>query len=385
MFHQHFNTPQRGGAIRSYYLATALARSGHQVTVITSSGTNTRRNETLEGIEVIYLPVPYNNRFKFYTRSWAFLRYAVAAIRAAYPYRRHEICYGISTPLTVGFCVMWMKVRHGMPYIFEVGDLWPDAPIELGYIENHLFKKLLFRFERSIYRGARTLVALSPAIEEAVRRKTPGVDVVLIPNMADVDFYRPESKKAELEERYQCAGKTVISYVGSLGAANGLGHLLECARASREAKLPFQFIVCGDGALLDSLQRDARTRDLDNVIFTGQLSRDGVKEVMNVTDVVFISYRNVTILETGSPNKYFDGLAAGKVVVVNFGGWIRKEVEDEQCGIYIDPMSPADFIEKVVPAMSNRERQQSMRRSARELAERKYSREKISRDFANLF
>ena len=48
-------------------------------------------------------------------------------------------------------------------------------------------------------------------------------------------------------------------------------------------------------------------------------NREGVKEVMNVTDATFICYKPVPILETGSPNKYFDGLAAGKLILINFG------------------------------------------------------------------
>jgi hypothetical protein len=70
---------------------------------------------------------------------------------------------------------------------------------------------------------------------------------------------------------------------------------------------------------------------------------------MNITDAAFVCYKNVPILETGSPNKYFDGLAAGKLIVINFGGWIRKEIEEKQCGIYADPQQPTDFVKKIRP------------------------------------
>ena len=54
---------------------------------------------------------------------------------------------------------------------------------------------------------------------------------------------------------------------------------------------------------------------------------------MNVTDATFICYKPVPILETGSPNKYFDGLARGKLILVNFGGWIKEEIEAKRCGV----------------------------------------------------
>lgn len=55
MFHQHFNTPEGGGAIRSYYLATALVQHGHHVTVITSHSGRERCEKTIEGVHIIYL------------------------------------------------------------------------------------------------------------------------------------------------------------------------------------------------------------------------------------------------------------------------------------------------------------------------------------------
>jgi glycosyltransferase involved in cell wall biosynthesis len=61
-----------------------------------------------------------------------------------------------------------------------------------------------------------------------------------------------------------------------------------------------------------------------------------------VTDVVFVSYRHAVILETGSPNKFFDGLAAGKMIMINFGGWLRLEIEKNNCGVYVNPKEPAE-------------------------------------------
>ncbi|MFZ6010103.1 MAG: glycosyltransferase WbuB, partial [Bacteroidota bacterium] len=79
ILHQHFNTPQKGGAIRSYYLAKALISEGMKVIVITAHNQNQYRNENVEGIDVHYLPVSYDNRFGFYKRSSSFLRYVAGA------------------------------------------------------------------------------------------------------------------------------------------------------------------------------------------------------------------------------------------------------------------------------------------------------------------
>lgn len=384
LIHQHFNTPQTGGAIRSYYLATALVGKGHRVAVITSCACSQGRHEEVEGIQVTYLPIPYNNRFNFFARSIAFLRFAFSAMRAAIPYRHYDICYAISVPLTVGLSARWLKWRYGMPYWFEVGDLWPDAPIELGFIRNRFFIWLLRRFERSTYRQATGVVALSEPIREAVLSKVPGCRVEIIPNMADCDFYIPQPKDPELEKRLGVTGKFVIAYVGALGMANGLHHLLACAAEAQRSLLPVSILVCGDGAMLQELKEEATKRNLSNISFTGFLDRAGVREIFQASDAVFVSYLPSPILETGCPNKYFDGLASGKLITVNFGGWIREEIERSGCGVYVAQKNPGSFVQQLQPFMIDKSRLQEAQSKARQLGQQRYSRRQIGERFAGL-
>lgn len=385
MFHQHFNTPEGGGAIRSYYLATALIQHGHRVTMITSGTCDTGNSMNIEGVHVIYLPVPYNNRFTFYARSRSFLRYVFAAIRAAAPYKDYDVAYGISAPLTVGICTRWMKFRYGMPYLFEVGDLWPDAPIQLGFIRNPMVQRALLALERSIYRHARSVVALSQPIADAIQKKLPGCRVDVISNMADVTFFQPEEKLPVVSAKYGAEDKFVISYIGALGVANGLHQLIDCAEACQRAQVPTQFILCGDGAMLDELKGMVAERGISNVLFAGFLNREGVREILSVSDAVFISYLPAPILETGCPNKYFDGLAAGKLIIVNFRGWIREEIESHGCGFYVDPAQPEQLADKVAPFINDRSQLKSCQQRSRALGESNYARENIGSLFAGLF
>lgn len=385
ILHQHFNTPEKGGAIRSYYLAKALVDAGMETIVITAHNEKHYKTETIEGIQVHYLPIAYDNRFGFAARSSSFLKYAWEAIRLASKFKGINYCYAISVPLTVGVAAMWIKKRYGIPYIFEVGDLWPDAPIQLGFIKNYFFQQALYRLEKSIYQSAESVVALSPAIKSALERKVPEKKIHLIPNMADTEFYKPELKLPQLEEKFGVRDKFVVSYIGAIGVANGLDYFLECANASRKAELPIRFLLCGDGALKERLRGNAKNLGLHNLLFIDFTNRKGVQEIMNVTDAVFVCYKNVSILETGSPNKYFDGLAGGKLIVINFGGWIRKEIEEIRCGIYVDPLQPMDFVKKINPFISDLKLFLQFKESARGLAERKYSRRLLSETFTQLF
>ncbi|MBX2940994.1 MAG: glycosyltransferase family 4 protein [Cyclobacteriaceae bacterium] len=383
MIHQHFKTPQSGGAVRSYYLAKALVGSGMEVVVITGHD-QPYKKEDVDGIEVHFLKVPYNNDFGFFKRSVSFLRFVIKSVKKAGEFRDAKLCYAISVPLTVGLSARWIKRQYKIPYMFEVGDLWPDAPVQMGFVRNHFLKKLLYKLEINFYREAKSIVALSPAIQFAIENKISGKKVDLVPNMGDTDFFIKTTRDPLLEEKYKVKGKFVVSYIGAIGVANGLDYVIACAQASRKAGLPIQFIICGEGALKKKLLEEVKRQELENLSILDFTNRDGVREVLNVTDAALISYKPVPILETGSPNKFFDALAAGKLIIANFGGWIKDEIEESNCGFYADPHQPADLIKKIKPFIEDRLLLENYQFNARSLAERKYSRKDLSAKFSKI-
>ncbi len=384
ILHQHFNTPHSGGAIRSYYLAKALHASGKKVTVVTAhKGDYTCVD--VEGVTVHYLPVPYDNRFGFSARSWSFLVFVFGIIKRPRLFKKANIVYAISVPLTIGLAALWIKRFYKIPFFFEVGDLWPDAPIQLGFIKSALFKNFLLRFEKHVYSKAKKIVALSEPIKEAIQMKYANANIEVIPNMADTEYYFPSGKNEGIAKVLGVDGKFVVSYIGSLGIANGLENFVRCAHASQKQGLKIHFILCGDGAMLEKLKGLSKELKLTNLSFLGFKDRNGVSEIMNVTDACFISYQDFPILETGSPNKYFDGLAAGKLIIVNFGGWIRKEIEANACGIYVDPKNPDAFCEKIKPFLADKSMLEEYTTGARKLAAEKYSRKELGNKFAGLF
>lgn len=382
ILHQYFNTPETGGPLRSFYLAKALAEKGITTSVITTHNAVEFRKEVIDGIQVHYLPIPYSNSFGFFKRVASFLKFVFSIVKEAGQFKEYDVCYAISTPLTIGLAAIWIKWRYKIPYVFEVGDLWPEAPIQVGIVRNSVLKKILYQLERSIYRRATSIVALSEPIKKAIDGKVPGKRIDVIPNMADTEFYNPTEKNPDLLRKFNVQDKFVLSYIGTFGLANGLENILDCAESVKHEPR-IHFIFCGEGARLPALLEYAAQRKLTNVSFLPMQDRNGVKEVLNVTDAAFISYQPLPVLETGSPNKYFDALAAGKLIVVNFGGWIQKEIENNQCGIRVS--SPDEFAEKLSAVVQNQDEFRLKQQRARILAESMYSRKKLADSFVKIF
>jgi UDP-N-acetylglucosamine:LPS N-acetylglucosamine transferase len=199
ILHQYFNTPETGGPLRSYYLAKALVEKGITAAVITTHNGNDFRKEMIEGIEVHYLPIPYSNSFGFFKRVTSFLNFVFSIVREAGQFKDYNVCYAISTPLTIGLAAIWIKWRYKIQFIFEVGDLWPEAPIQIGIIKNPVLKAILYRLEKSIYKRANIDSGFIRTDKRRLfNQKVPGKQIDVISNMADVEYYKPSDKDPEI-------------------------------------------------------------------------------------------------------------------------------------------------------------------------------------------
>lgn len=371
--HQYFKTPEEGGAIRSYYLAKGLVELGFTVEMLTAHAEKIPTQIKIDGINVHYLPVPYSNEMGFAKRLLSFYRFVRLAKKYIPQIKGIDLAYITSTPLTVGYLGLWLKKKKHIPYVFEVRDLWPTAPIEIGVIKGGLFKKYLYRLEKKIYQNAEKVVALSPDMQEWIEKVVPEQSVHVIPNMADCDFFQLESKDVRLEAFYHSQNKFVITYFGSIGTSNHLEYLLDIASLCQEQELNVAFKIVGKGSRKSHIKLMAYLKQLQNISFIGYLNKEGVKRILNITDATYVCFANYPVLGSNSPNKLFDSLAAGKLTLVNTSGWTKHLVEEHRCGFYANPEQPKEFIQQLVPFIENRALLNTYKDNARAVAEKFYA------------
>jgi glycosyltransferase involved in cell wall biosynthesis len=383
--HQYFRTPEEGGAIRSWHLANALATEGHDVMVITSHNALSEIRQ-LGNIKVCYIQVSYDNSFGIRKRIQAFLSFFYKAFKFILSEKKPDLLFATSTPLTVGVLALLLKKVKGIPYYFEVRDLWPLVPEEMGIISNPLLLKTAYSFEKSIYQNARRIIALSPSMEAYISERIKEKEKLLcIPNFADCEFFTTEKNLPS--ERYpQLIDKFVIGYFGAAGKANDLLQLAKAAhylKASGITKVVFW--IMASGSELKRLKNFAQQHELDSMVFSDYLDKESIRKALTYCDASYVSYADYPSLWTGSPNKFFDSIAAGKLVILNFGGWLKEVVEDYHCGFYYDRRRPEQFWQKLEPFLSNAELLQKAQANSRRLALQKFSRTEQVSTFLNLF
>lgn len=367
--HQYFHTPEEGGAIRSYYISQALKDASHEVIIITAHNHSKEEVRIIDGVTVHYLPVYYENNLSKSGRIISFIKFMKRSIQKAtelHKEKRFDLCYATSTPLTIGIPARWMKFRFGVPYIFEVRDLWPEAAIQMGVINSWFWKWILKSLEFRIYKKAKTIIALSPGMKDGIVKLVPKKEVHLIPNMSDTDFFIPKEK--EIRKPIQ------ILYAGSLGRSNHLEYLLNAAWVFQKKELPVKFLIAGKGSEKTQLRKDVLGRKLSNVEIISSVNKNEIKALFEESDLIYISFLNIPILQTNSPNKFFDAIAAGKPCVINIEGWIADEIRKHEIGLVYAPDHIDVFEKFLIRLLENPNQISEMSVRARKLAEEKYSR-----------
>ncbi len=387
--HQYFYTPQEPGATRSYWIARELVRRGHNVTMICS--TNNNHPEACEididGIRVIYVKNDYSNYMSAYRKVWSFVNFIRLAIKVGAKQKDVDLMYATSTPLTVGYIAMRLKAKKKWPYVFEVRDLWPEFPIQIGAIKNKMAIKFLCRLERNIYEKSEHVVALSPGMKDGVLKAgTPEEKCSMIPNMSKPDKFFPHEPNMEVANKFGIdINKFNVIHFGSMGRANGLNYITDAAKILQDGGYEdVCFVFMGDGATCPELKKQAEEQGLRNVLFLGNHPMETVAEVVNLCDASITTFLNLPILQTNSPNKLFDSLSAGKPIIVNSAGWTKDLVEKDDCGFYVDPERPEELAEKLLQYKDDKETLQRWGENARKLSIEVFDKDLLSAKVADV-
>lgn len=387
--HQYFVIPSEPGGTRSYWIAKELVKRGHQVIMITSAKkAHPEGRENIDGIDVVYVKNPaYNNYMSTPRKIWSFFAFIFNAIKAAKKENDVDIVFATSTPLTVGGIALWLKARKKWKYVFEVRDLWPEFPIEIGAIKNKFAIWGLRKFEKQIYDKAEHVVALSPGMKKGVMKAgTPEAKVSMIPNMAKPDKFYPHEKNMEVAKQFGIdTTKFNVIHFGSMGRANGLRYIIEAAKRLRDkGDDTVRYIFMGSGATEPVIKKLAEDYGLHNVQFLGSHKMDVVAEVVNLCDASITTFLNLPVLKTNSPNKLFDSLSAGIPIIVNSAGWTKDMVEQEKCGFFCDPEKPEELAEKLLFYKDDKETLEMWGKNARRLSVEVYDKDILSAQVADV-
>ena len=384
-----FGSPRASSHARVYHFSQRLRERGHRVTII---GRDSGRMELeggrrrgmvtrgkLDELDVVLLKVPYAQAYSKQMRmlSYGGFTLGAAALAAAGP---ADVVFASSSPLTIGISgVLASRVRRA-PFVFELQDLWPAVPIGMGFLTGRAEIGSAEWLERKLYDAAERIVVCSDGVREAlVERGIPDEKIVLIPNVSDIDHFRPEISDPTFRQQHGLEDKFMAVYAGAMGVTNGLDQLVDAAVALREAGDERVVIVAaGNGTEKERIEQRVAQLGLVNLIVLPDIPRTAIPRLVGTADVTLTLFAPVPILQTNSPNKFFDSLAAGKPAVVNLDGWLRRLVEAQRVGVYVPPADGKALADALRELAGDPELVRELGRNARSLAEREFSRDLLA-------
>jgi len=352
--YQHFVTPEKNGITRTYEQAKRLCAAGHEVHLIVSDEKPSAKKREiftteLSGIKIHWLPIPYHNRLSFFRRIVAFSRFAIGAARLGRTLD-YDIVYVSSPPLTATLPGIYLARYKKVSLVLEVRDLWPDLPVVFRALRNPLSIWLAKRLELYAYKNSSRVIALSPGIQKTVSgRGVPFKHISLVPNSCDIENFNTYKNQSVEIPAGIGQDDAVVLYPGTIGIANGIAYLVDLARHMKRLNPRVKFLVVGDGKEKESIRELAHRLEVLNFNFflKEPIPKTQVPSLFNRATLVINTLVNHRALWDSSPNKFFDALAAGKPIVINFDGWLADLIRKHNIGIVLHPTDTAQAAQQL--------------------------------------
>lgn len=337
-------------ASRTFEHCREWVKAGHRVTVITCAPNFPRgkvfdgyrnrlwQRERMDGIEVIRVWSYITANEGFSRRVLDYLSFMLAAILAGPWVRGVDVIVGTSPQFFTACAAYAVSRLKGIPYVFELRDLWPESIKAVGAMKDSRAIRLLERLEMFLYRKAIAVVSVTESFKRVlVKRGIDGSKIHVVTNGVDVSQFQPRAKDRELTDRLGLRGKFVVGYIGTHGMAHALETILETADRLRDTDIAFLFL--GDGARKQALRETAARMRLDNVTFIDSVPKADVPRYWSLLDVSVIHLRKTELFTTVIPSKLFECMGMGIPVLHGVEGESADIVRAHGVGI---PFRPED-------------------------------------------
>lgn len=391
--HQYFNTLDMSGGTRSYEMARRLVAVGHEVQMVTSwrnaDGRAPNWFITEEaGIRVHWLPAPYSNHMSYHQRIVAFVRFAWLSMKKAKELSG-DVVFATSTPLTIAVPAVLAARKKKIPLVFEVRDLWPELPVAMKALRNPVLIWLAKKLELWAYRSSEAIIALSPGMKDGVvRTGYPAERVAIIPNSSD-NFEFAYDRQAAAQFRTQrewLQGRPLLVYAGTFGRINGVGYMVALAKEMLAINPDIRILLVGDGQEKAEITRQAEQAGVlrVNLFIEESLPKKDIPALLSAANMASSLFIDLPEMQANSANKFFDALASGTPVLLNYGGWQHELLLAKQCGLSLWGMPIEEAAKEVVARITDKAWMEAAGRAARELAEAVFDRDKLAAQFGRV-
>lgn len=285
------------------------------------------------------------------------IRAGAEMARPAFVYQRHGL---------YGYAGAVLAQHFGAPLVLEyngsevwIGDHW-GQPVPA--------REIALEIERRMLGAAHLVTAVSkPLVEQAIALGAPAARVLLSPNAADTERYRPDLDGSAVRARYGLGDAVVIGFIGTFGAWHGAS-VLAAAFAEMAAGLNVRLLMIGDGYDLPAARAAIERAGLAaKAVFTGLIPQaEGPAHLAAADVLVSPTLANPDGTDFfGSPTKLYEYMAMGRAIVASDLAQLGEVLRHEHTALLTPPGDRAALAAALTRVAEDGDLRRALGRAAR--------------------
>lgn len=227
--------------------------------------------------------------------------------------------------------------RQGIPVVYEVRAFWEDAAVDHGTTAEGSVRYRLTRWleTRALRRAGHVFTICEGLRGDIVGRGIAARQVTVIPNAVDIDAFEPGGQPdAALKTRLGLDDATVIGFIGSFYAYEGLDLLVDALPALLQRRPDVRLLLVGGGPQDAALKAQSlRLGVADKVIFAGRVPHAEVQRYYDLVDVLAYPRHSMRLTELVTPLKPLEAMAQGRLLVASDVGGHRELIRHGETGM----------------------------------------------------
>ncbi|HRQ48811.1 MAG TPA: glycosyltransferase, exosortase A system-associated [Rhodocyclaceae bacterium] len=263
--------------------------------------------------------------------------------------------------------------RLGIPVVYEVRAFWEDAAVDHGTTrEGSLRYRLTRGLESWAFRRVDHVFTICEGLRRDIVGRGVGADkVTVIPNAVDIDGFQLSGESdAVLRTELGLAGATVLGFVGSFYAYEGLDLLLEALPEMLAQRPELRVLLVGGGPQDDNLKAQARSLGIaDKVVFTGRVPHAEVSRYYDLIDLLVYPRHSMRLTELVTPLKPLEAMAQGRILAASDVGGHKELIRDGETGRLFAAGSTDALARTVMGMLDDRDQWPAMRAAGRQFVE----------------
>lgn len=262
----------------------------------------------------------------------------------------------------------------GVPFVYEIRAFWEDAAVDAGTNSPGSPKYIAIqRAETELAKAADAVIGICHGIErELISRGVPAEDVFVVPNGVETERFTPTPRDEALAEKYGLRGKTVVGYIGTFAAFEGVRFLEEAlAGLIKGGRDDLRGLIVGEGPTYEACRRLAEEAGVgDRILHPGKVPHGEVKGLYSLVDILAYPRDRQRITELVTPLKPLEAMAMEKAVIGSSVGGLTELIEDERTGLIHRAEDTSDLAAKIVRLAGDPELRARLGKAGREYVER---------------